>query len=120
MPRSLTNLLIHAIFSTKDRAPMIRPEFQDNLFRYMGGIVRQIGGKALIVGGTADHVHILLELRPTHRAGSIGSTREDSLGRPDMAHSVLVVRTSRRSPNISPNNNNTTPEWISSKNIFSS
>jgi len=65
MPRSLTNLLIHAIFSTKDRAPVIRPEFQDNLFRYMGGIVRQIGGKALIVGGTADHVHILLELPAT-------------------------------------------------------
>src|SRR5438132_7851881 len=117
MPRSLTNLLIHAIFSTKDRAPVIRPEFQDNLFRYMGGIVRQIGGKALIVGGTADHVHILLELPATLAVADamrlvktnssrwvIGSTREDSLGRPDMAHSVLVVRTSRRSPNISPNN----------------
>ena len=65
MPRSLTNLLTHVIFSTKDRQPSIRPEIKTRLFAYVGGIVRKIGGKALIVGGASDHVHILLELPPT-------------------------------------------------------
>ena len=65
MPRSLTNLLTHVIFSTKGRQPSIRPEIKTRLFAYLGGIVREIGGKALIVGGASDHVHILLELPPT-------------------------------------------------------
>ena len=67
MAHTYCNLLFHAIFSTKNRSPTIAPEIRHDLLAYMGGIVRHIGGKTLIVGGTADHVHLLLQL-PSHIA----------------------------------------------------
>ena len=50
------------IFSTKERAPLIDFEIEANLHAYLGGIIRELGGVALSINGTADHVHILLRL----------------------------------------------------------
>jgi putative transposase len=58
-------LLFHCIFSTKERRKSIAPEVQDRLWSYMGGIAREHRMKALAVGGTADHVHMLLSLPST-------------------------------------------------------
>jgi REP element-mobilizing transposase RayT len=49
-------------FSTKERRRIIAPEFQERLWAYMGGIARENEIKALAVGGTDDHAHILLSL----------------------------------------------------------
>jgi len=57
--------LVHCVFSTKNRRPLIRPEFQMDLWHFLGGIARKNGFKALIVGGTENHVHILLSLPAT-------------------------------------------------------
>ena len=65
MAHTFANLLTHVIFSTKDRLPTIRPEFKADLWAYLGGIARSIEGQALIVGGTADHAHLLMWLPPT-------------------------------------------------------
>jgi REP element-mobilizing transposase RayT len=65
MAHTFTNLLTHVIFSTKDRTPSIDAELRPQLFAYMGGIVREHNGTALMVNGTADHVHLLLRLPPT-------------------------------------------------------
>jgi len=54
--------LFHCVFSTKERHKTIRPEIQGQLWAYMGGAAREHGMKALAVGGTEDHVHILLSL----------------------------------------------------------
>jgi REP element-mobilizing transposase RayT len=67
MAHTYSNLLFHAIFSTKDRAATISPAIRNDLFAYMAGIIRHMGGKTVIAGGTADHVHLLLEL-PSHLA----------------------------------------------------
>jgi REP element-mobilizing transposase RayT len=64
MAHTFTNLLTHVVFSTKDREPSIVPDLREELLAYMGGIVRGIRGKALVIGGTADHVHLLIELAP--------------------------------------------------------
>ena len=64
MPSTFTNLLFHVIFSTKDRKQFIAPEWQDELYAYIGGIVRNLGGTQLAAGGIADHVHLLQKLRP--------------------------------------------------------
>ncbi len=64
MSRTLTNLLTHIVFSTKDRIPMIGAELAEDLWPYMGGIVRNIKGEAVVVGGMPDHVHLLVELPP--------------------------------------------------------
>lgn len=50
------------------------PEFRNDLFAYLGGIVREMGGAALIVGGTADHVHMLVRVRPSQSAAEIART----------------------------------------------
>ncbi len=62
MPHSYSTLLIHVVFSTKDRVPSMDAKIRPDLFAYMGGIVREIGGVARIINGTEDHVHMLMSL----------------------------------------------------------
>ena len=62
MSRTFTNLLTHVVFSTKDRAPLIVPEIKAELFAYLGGLTRELKGKAYGINGTTDHVHMLISL----------------------------------------------------------
>lgn len=65
MAHTFTNLLTHIIFSTKDRAPQIDAELKPELHAYLGGMIREVKGKAYLINGTADHVHLLVSLPPT-------------------------------------------------------
>jgi putative transposase len=65
------NLVLHLIFSTKDRRPLITTEIRTDLFAYLGGIIREMRGSALMVNGTADHVHMLVRIRPAQSAAEI-------------------------------------------------
>ena len=65
MPHSYVCCHVHYIFSTKDRQRMITPEVRERLFPYMGGIARENGMKALIIGGTDNHAHALVGLSAT-------------------------------------------------------
>ena len=65
------NILLHMIFSTHGRRPLIKSEFGANLFAYLGGIIREMDGTALIVNGTADHVHMLVRIRPAQSSAQI-------------------------------------------------
>jgi putative transposase len=65
MPGTFTNLLYHIVFSTKSRVPLIEGAWSDELYRYLGGIVRAEGGIVLEIGGPPDHLHLLLKLKPT-------------------------------------------------------
>jgi putative transposase len=60
-----TNLLYHFVFSTKNRIPLISENVQQDLYSYIGGIVRGEGGTLLEIGGVSDHVHLLTKLKPT-------------------------------------------------------
>lgn len=64
MPHTYSNLLVHCVFSTKQRRNLISADVQPRLWAFMGGIARQNGFKALAVGGTSDHAHVLLSLPP--------------------------------------------------------
>lgn len=64
MPGSFTQLLFHAVFSTKNREPLITPEIQPRLYGYIGGIVRNQRGSLLAIGGIPDHLHLLIRTRP--------------------------------------------------------
>jgi putative transposase len=57
--------LVHCVFSTKARRNAIAPEKFSELWSYLGGIARKNGIKALAIGGTENHVHILLSLPAT-------------------------------------------------------
>jgi REP element-mobilizing transposase RayT len=54
-----TNILIHALFSTKDRHPWLNAATREEIFRYLGGAVNELGGQSLLVNGPSDHVHML-------------------------------------------------------------
>jgi putative transposase len=71
MSHTSGNILLHLIFSTQGRRALIKPEFRDDLFAYLGGIIREMHGTALIINGTADHVHMLLRVRPVHSPAEI-------------------------------------------------
>ena len=65
MAHTFTNLLTHAIFSTKDRAPSLNVELTEQLFPYMIGILRELKAKTLAINGVEDHVHLLFALPPS-------------------------------------------------------
>jgi putative transposase len=66
MGSTFFSLHYHIVFSTKERRPLIRAEWQPRLHSYLGGIIRGMNGVAEIVGGVDDHVHIMASLRPVH------------------------------------------------------
>jgi REP-associated tyrosine transposase len=65
------NIVVHLIFSTKGRLPLITREIRNDLFAYVGGIIREMRGTALIINGTADHVHVLARIRPANSPAEI-------------------------------------------------
>jgi REP element-mobilizing transposase RayT len=66
MSSTYLSLYYHIIFSTKDREPSIHPDWRSRLHDYLGGTVNRLGGQSLVVGGTNDHVHLLVQLNATH------------------------------------------------------
>lgn len=60
MAHSYLAVYLHIVFSTKGRLPLITPEVQKPLWRYLAGIARNHGMKALAIGGMRDHVHLLV------------------------------------------------------------
>ena len=63
-----TSLLVHYVFATKQRLPVIPVAMQPRLWAYVGGIARTNNMKALAVGGMPDHLHVLLSLPPNMTA----------------------------------------------------
>jgi len=57
------SLYYHLVFSTHDRLRWIDPSWQERLAQYIGGIVRDIEGIAIEIGGDSDHSHILARLK---------------------------------------------------------
>jgi putative transposase len=62
MPQSLANIVIHVIWSTKDRRPLITDDVREALHGYMAGVLKNIESPALIINSMPDHVHILCHL----------------------------------------------------------
>jgi len=62
---SFASCLMHCVWATKERRPLIKPELQQRLWPYLGGIARENQMKAIEVGGMPDHVHVLLCLPST-------------------------------------------------------
>ena len=65
MPSTHLSLHFHIVFSTKDRHPFIAEDWRQRLHEYLGGLIRAADGIPEIVGGTADHVHLLVGLPAT-------------------------------------------------------
>jgi len=57
-------ILLHVVFSTKFRKPYLADEWRDDLFGYIGGIVKDHKASLLKAGGIEDHVHLFLRIHP--------------------------------------------------------
>jgi REP element-mobilizing transposase RayT len=68
MANSYIVCFMHCVFSTKERRQQITDDFRERLWAYVGGVARENDMKAIAVGGTADHVHVLLSLPATMTA----------------------------------------------------
>ncbi len=64
MPGTYSQLLLHAVFSTKGRMPWISGDTAERLYPYIGGIVRAEKGVLYDIGGVEDHVHMYFRWRP--------------------------------------------------------
>jgi putative transposase len=56
----------HIVFGTKHRDPSINASIRPRLHEYLGGVVHGLEGEPHGIGGTADHVHLLVTLKSTH------------------------------------------------------
>ena len=71
MSDSYTNLLYHIVFSTKNRRPLITPEYEVRLYDYLGGTLRKLGGVSLELNGTEDHINLLAKLHPQYALADV-------------------------------------------------
>jgi putative transposase len=62
MPQSLSSILVHLIFSTKNREPFITPAIESELHPYLAKVLRELKSPSLALNGTSDHIHVLFAL----------------------------------------------------------
>jgi putative transposase len=94
MASSLVKILIHLVFSTRERTPFIDATLSARLYPYMAGSLRGEEATLIALGGMPDHVHVLLRLKADRKlsylvrdlkAGSSKWVREKSEPVPDFA-----------------------------------
>lgn len=71
MPQSLSLVILHVIFSTKQRRPILGPSVRPKLHAYLAAVARNAGCEAYRVGGVADHVHLAIRLSRTTTVASL-------------------------------------------------
>lgn len=80
MPQSLSNILVHIIFSTKNRYPFLSDkDIRNEMHAYLGGTCNNLDCQVIVVGGTSDHIHILSKLSKNISAAKlIGDIKRES------------------------------------------
>src|SRR4051794_35620678 len=91
MSQSLAKVYLHAVFSTKNRQPVLADEWRETLFCVLGGAAKNLGCQSLIVGGTADHIHMLFQLGRT-------ITMADAIGKIKSTSSLWIGQTHKLTP----------------------
>ncbi len=72
MAQSLAKILVHLVFSTKDRRPFLRDKpLREELHAYLGGILTNLDCQPIIVGGVGDHVHLLFGFSRTETLADV-------------------------------------------------
>ena len=72
MPQSLARVVLHVVFSTKNRIPFLKDaDLRSRLHAYMAGVLQNIGCEPILVNGVEDHVHILCNFSRTVTVASL-------------------------------------------------
>lgn len=64
MANTYSQLYVHLVFAVKGRQSLIHNEWKETLYKYIAGIIRNQNEKLIIINGMADHVHILIGIKP--------------------------------------------------------
>jgi len=64
MANTYSQIYIQTVFAVSERQSLIQPDFKEELYKYITGIVKNQGQKLISINGMSDHVHILIGLRP--------------------------------------------------------
>lgn len=67
MANTYFQLYIHAVFAVKERASCMPPTSRNEIFSYIAGIINSLGHRSMAVGGTDNHVHVLMSYNPDVR-----------------------------------------------------
>lgn len=78
MPQSLSSILVHLVFSTKNREPFIVADVETELYKYMATVFRELKSPSLLIGGTEDHIHALFALCRTITVADLVETVKTS------------------------------------------
>jgi putative transposase len=65
MSQSFVQIYVHIVFHTKNNMKFIRPEIEEELYSYLGGILKNYKSNPIQIGGTSDHIHVLCTLPKT-------------------------------------------------------
>lgn len=65
MANTYHKIHIHAIFAVKFRKGLIQPEWESRLHAVIGNLIKDSGGKPIIINGTEDHIHCFFHVKPT-------------------------------------------------------
>lgn len=71
MPGTFSQIYIQIVFAVQGRQNFIKPSFEEELYKYISGIINGREQKSLAVNGMPDHVHILVGLRPSMRISDL-------------------------------------------------
>lgn len=71
MPNTYTQIYFHVIFAVRFREALIAPEWKERLYNYIIAIVQNKGHKILAVGGTSNHIHLLIGMKPDESLSSL-------------------------------------------------
>ncbi|MCF8379135.1 MAG: IS200/IS605 family transposase [Bacteroidales bacterium] len=71
MPNTYSKIYIQLIFAVRNRDALILPDFEEELYKYIAGIIRNQKQKLLAINSTKDHIHIFVGLEPTCRISDL-------------------------------------------------
>ena len=94
MPQSLSRVLIHLVFSTKNRAPSLLPSVQTELHAYLAGVLKGVDCPTLQAGGVDDHVHLLFGLSRTRSTSEVVEMVKTSSSKMDQNQGRAIRRIS--------------------------
>jgi REP element-mobilizing transposase RayT len=79
MAQTIFDMIVHVVFSTKNRLKLIDPEIENELFAYIGGITNALNSKLVCANGISDHIHLLISLNKNILVPDlIGKIKRDS------------------------------------------
>ena len=71
MPGTFSQIYIQIVFAVKGKQNFLLPSFEEEVYKYMSGIIKGKEQKPLAINGMQDHIHILIGLKPVMRISDI-------------------------------------------------